>query len=65
MNALDYGRDNRLRLWFLGEPCLEALDRALTGLGRYISAIHEWRTFNNNLPLVLVEEPLRGRPYCP
>ena len=40
MNALDYGRDNRLRLWFLGEPYLESLDRALTGLGGYISAIH-------------------------
>ena len=40
MNALDYGRDNRLRLWFLGEPYLESLDRALTGLSGYISAIH-------------------------
>jgi hypothetical protein len=40
MNALDYGRDNRLRLWFLGEPYLESLDRALTGLDGYISAIH-------------------------
>jgi len=40
MNALDYGRDNRLRLWFLGEPYLESLDRALTGFGGYISAIH-------------------------
>jgi methylase of polypeptide subunit release factors len=40
MNALDYGRDNRLRLWFLGEPYLESLDRLLTGLGGYISAIH-------------------------
>ena len=37
MNALDYGRDNRLRLWFLGEPYLESLDRALTGLGGYIN----------------------------
>jgi hypothetical protein len=40
MNALDYGRDNRLRLWFLGEPYLESLDRALTGPDGYSSAIH-------------------------
>jgi hypothetical protein len=32
MNALDYGRDNRLRLWFLGEPYLESLDRVLLDL---------------------------------
>jgi SAM-dependent methyltransferase len=40
MNALDYGRDNRLRLWFLGEPYLEPVDRVLTGLDGYIRAIH-------------------------
>jgi len=40
MNALDYGRDNRLRLWFLGEPYLESLDRALLDLGGYVRAIH-------------------------
>lgn len=28
MNALDYRRDNRLRLWFLGETCTDARDRA-------------------------------------
>lgn len=27
MNALDYGRDNRLRLWFLNESDLESVDR--------------------------------------
>lgn len=32
MNALDYNRDNRLRLWFLGETHLEASDRALAHL---------------------------------
>jgi len=40
MNALDYGRDNRLRLWFLGESYLESLDKALLDLGGYIRAIH-------------------------
>jgi len=40
MNALDYGRDNRLRLWFLGEPYLESLDMALLELGGYVRAIH-------------------------
>jgi hypothetical protein len=39
-NALDYGRDNRLRLWFLGEPYLESLDRALLDLGGYVRAMH-------------------------
>ena len=28
--ALDYARDNRLRLWFLGEPDWKALDKKLT-----------------------------------
>ena len=32
MNALDYNRDNRLRLWFLGETHLEAPDRAMASL---------------------------------
>jgi SAM-dependent methyltransferase len=40
MNALDYGRDNRLRLWFLGEPYLESLDKTLLDLSGYISAIY-------------------------
>ena len=28
--ALDYARDNRLRLWFLGVPDWKGLDRSLT-----------------------------------
>ena len=39
MNALDYGRDNRLRLWFLGEPHMESLDRALSGFTNAIDAL--------------------------
>ena len=32
MDALDYRRDNRLRLWFLGESSSERADRAFTTL---------------------------------
>ena len=39
MNALDYGRDNRLRLWFLGESHMESLDRALSDLNGFTNAI--------------------------
>ncbi len=39
MNALDYGRDNRLRLWFVGQPHMESLDRALSGLSGFTNAI--------------------------
>jgi len=39
MNALDYGRDNRLRLWFLDEAHLESMDRALVGLHGFTRAI--------------------------
>jgi methylase of polypeptide subunit release factors len=56
MNTLDYGRDNRLRLWFLGEPYLASLDRALTGLDGYISAIH---ALAQQLP-----EKVRPAGYC-
>ena len=39
MNALDYGRDNRLRLWFLGETDMESLDRPLMNIRGFIDAI--------------------------
>ncbi|MYD30018.1 MAG: hypothetical protein F4201_02850 [Nitrospira sp. SB0677_bin_15] len=39
MNTLDYGRDNRLRLWFLGESHMEAMDRALSDLLGFTNAI--------------------------
>ena len=35
MNALDYRRDNRLRLWFLGESYRRRADRAFTTLPRF------------------------------
>lgn len=39
MNALDYVRDNRLRLWFLGGPCQEPENRALTSLHGFERAL--------------------------
>lgn len=39
MNALDYGRDNRLRLWFLNESSPDTLDRALSSLDNFRSMI--------------------------
>ena len=39
MNALDYVRDNRLRLWFLGEPASTASDRTLSSLRNFRSSI--------------------------
>ena len=39
MNALDYGRDNRLRLWFLNESRPESLDRALADLDNFTKMI--------------------------
>jgi len=39
MNALDYGRDNRLRLWFLKESHLESMDRILRERPGFIRAI--------------------------
>ena len=56
MNALDYGRDNRLRLWFLGEPHLESLDRGL----------HGFRGFTNALEAVAkqLQQKMRRGGYC-
>ena len=39
MNALDYGRDNRLRLWFLNEERMEFMDRKLRDLRGFTKAI--------------------------
>ena len=41
MNALDYGRDNRLRLWFLGEPGPDDLDRLTGGYPAFCSTIED------------------------
>ena len=39
MNALDYGRDNRLRLWFLGETCDDTRDHAFATVSDFSSLI--------------------------
>jgi DNA methylase len=39
MNALDYGRDNRLRLWFLGEQRPQSLDGKSNGREEFRAAI--------------------------
>lgn len=39
MNALDYVRDNRLRLWFLGDACSESQEKNRTGLRGFRRAI--------------------------
>ena len=39
MNALDYVRDNRLRLWFLGETASTTSDRTLSSLRNFRSSI--------------------------
>ena len=53
MNALDYSRDNRLRLWFLGETHLDAPDRALASL-------HGFRKLINALAKQLQQKMRRG-----
>ena len=56
MNALDYGRDNRLRLWFLGETHQELPSRALMTL-------HSFRKSISVLATQLQEKMHRGG-YC-
>jgi len=57
MNALDYGRDNRLRLWFIDPSLVEKVDNDLTqrrnAFGEAISSLAE-----------KVESGLRRRGYC-
>ena len=56
MNALDYVRDNRLRLWFVGEHTTTASDRTLSSL----------RNFRNSLASLAVQlrYKLRSGGYC-
>ena len=56
MNALDYRRDNRLRLWFLGESRNERADRAFTTLS-------EFRKLTDGLAKRLGRKVRRGG-YC-
>ncbi len=56
MNALDYRRDNRLRLWFLGEKFGERADRTF-------EAISEFRKLMDKLARQL-ERKVRKGGYC-
>ena len=55
MNALDYGRDNRLRLWFLDEENLEFVDQRT-----------RLRAFENTMRAVAkqLQEKVRKGGYC-
>ena len=67
MNALDYCRDNRLRLWFLGESCNPKNDRtfgAVSGFSLLMRAVVE-KLRNNIRPgghcvFVVGDKTLRG-----
>lgn len=57
MNALDYGRDNRLRLWFIDPSLAEPVDNDVTQRRKaFHDAIHSLAT--------KVEAGLRRRGYC-
>jgi hypothetical protein len=57
MNALDYGRDNRLRLWFIDETLAERVDNDVTQRRQaFVDAISSLAH--------KVESGLRRRGYC-
>jgi hypothetical protein len=57
MNALDYGRDNRLRLWFIDQTLTERVDNAVTERRQaFVGAISSLAQ--------KVESGLRRRGYC-
>lgn len=39
MNMLDYGRDNRLRLWFVDPHCIETIDKSMANRNGFIQGI--------------------------
>ena len=67
MNALDYSRDNRLRLWFLGEKHLETPDRALASLHGFknlisslVSQLQQKMKSGGHCVLIIGEKTFRG-----
>lgn len=57
MNALDYGRDNRLRLWFIDPALVEQVDNDVTQRREaFLDAINSLAT--------RVERGLRAKGYC-
>jgi hypothetical protein len=57
MNALDYGRDNRLRLWFLDPTAADRID------SRTPSTIEQFARLMNILALK-TQTALRPQGYC-
>ena len=56
MNALDYRRDNRLRLWFLGESLGERVDRTF-------ETLREFKKLMDSLARQLAQK-MRSGGYC-
>lgn len=72
MNALDYGRDNRLRLWFLGEQRPESLDMESNGREEFRKSIkavaytvEKWLKPNGHALFVVGEHGGRSARNCP
>lgn len=57
MNALDYGRDNRLRLWFIDPSLTEAVDNKVTQ--RREAFVDAMMSLTKN-----IESNLRSKGYC-
>ena len=57
MNALDYGRDNRLRLWFIDPNMTEAVDNKVTQ--RHKAFVNAMMSLANK-----IESNLRPQGYC-
>ena len=57
MNALDYGRDNRLRLWFIDPNMTEAVDNQVTQ--RHKAFVDAMMSLANK-----IEAKLQPRGYC-
>ena len=72
MNALDYVRDNRLRLWFLGDACSESQEKNRTGLrgfrraiGALASQLEQKMKTNGYCVFVVGEKTARDRDRFP
>lgn len=57
MNALDYGRDNRLRLWFVDNMAMDGVDNDVTK--RHYAFVRAMRSL-----AAKVEHGLRPKGYC-
>ena len=72
MNALDYRRDNRLRLWFLGESCDKAIDNTLKVLSIFQKLLdtlakqlsHKMKS-GGHCVFIVGEQTFRGADHFP